>query len=344
MGTKLWYAIIREEDIPQTAEFSVGQSHFWVDVWSAWARLTFDGPLSENQVLEQFLWLNSNILINKRPVKWNRWMNAGILFIKDLLGEDNSFLEHKALSIKFNLKIPFTQYWGLRKAIPYKWLEWLSKGTHIPIVNWIDLSATLPSISRLAYHELNKIHFMFKEVLLKWQNASSVSEIICFKEEELIRAIKSIYCMTNYIKLRSFQYRLLCKGIITNVHLVYYGIKPNSLCTFCGVKKEMLKYLFMSCQLVKKLWMDIFEWVDINPENISFKDLIVNDLGIPPKDVKNLIVLATKMYICSMRCQEKMISTIALKAWVKTIYDMEGEIARKNDKLAQHKLKWVDFY
>ena len=41
------------------------------------------------------------------------------------------------------------------------------------------------------------------------------------------------YTMTNVPKLRSFQYRLLQRGIITNIQLCRWGIVSNEKCSFC---------------------------------------------------------------------------------------------------------------
>ena len=59
IGDNVWQSIMRPEDIKLT----VSKQNFWMDVRYAWSKLTFDGPLSKDQVKNQFLWLNSNIQV-----------------------------------------------------------------------------------------------------------------------------------------------------------------------------------------------------------------------------------------------------------------------------------------
>ena len=45
--------------------------------------------------------------------------------------------------------------------------------------------------------------------------------------DELSQCFKDIYRCTNIAKYRSFQYRLLHRGIITNIHLKHWGLKDS---------------------------------------------------------------------------------------------------------------------
>ena len=47
-----------------------------------------------------------------------------------------------------------------------------------------------------------------------------------------------IYKVTNVTKYRSFQYRLLQRGLVTNIQLYKWDIVEDNLCTFCHQEVE----------------------------------------------------------------------------------------------------------
>ena len=61
-----------------------------------------------------------NILINKDTINLKQWHQSRITFICDLLDNDFSFLSHTTFQQNFQLKIPFTTYYGLINEIPPK--------------------------------------------------------------------------------------------------------------------------------------------------------------------------------------------------------------------------------
>ena len=65
---------------------------------------------------------------------------------------------------------------------------------------------------------------------------------------------QDIRLVTNVPKYGSFQYRLLHRAIITNVHLKHWGKVENDLCTFCEKDRETYLHLFIFCEHVEKIW------------------------------------------------------------------------------------------
>ena len=56
-----------------------------------------------------------------------------------------------------------------------------------------------------------------------------------------------VYVVTNITKFRSFQYRLLQRGLVTNLQLAKWGIVSSELCSFCHQSVETLVHLFCDC-------------------------------------------------------------------------------------------------
>ena len=64
-----------------------------------------------------------NALFN---VPFNSTMfNNNMIFLPDFFKEDGTMISQKNLEERLGVKIPFTQYFGLRKAIPKEWREFM---------------------------------------------------------------------------------------------------------------------------------------------------------------------------------------------------------------------------
>ena len=86
------------------------------DYWCEFKILT--GIDSKTNPKNEILWNNKKILVGKKPVNYQNWYDAGITKISDILNQNQNFLKWHELAIKFNLKVPFTIYYGLVNAIP----------------------------------------------------------------------------------------------------------------------------------------------------------------------------------------------------------------------------------
>ena len=49
--------------------------------------------------------------------------NKNVIFVPDLFAVDGTMLSQKTLEDRIGSKVPFTLYFGLRKAIPKEWKE-----------------------------------------------------------------------------------------------------------------------------------------------------------------------------------------------------------------------------
>ena len=120
---------------------------------------------------------------------------------------------------------------------------------------------------------------------------------------------KGIYKVTNVTKYRSFQYRLLQRGLVTNIHLEKWGILPSRLCSFCHTEPETLSHMFWTCSIVQEIWEEVAEYIStrFNTQELSMslEAIITNQLVPVRHNVANFICLITKQYIYSQRCMGK---------------------------------------
>ena len=66
---------------------------------------------------EEIIWNNKNILIDNKPLFWKRWIDSGIILIRDLLNEEGKWLSSDRFRLKFKFDVPFLEYLGLINAI-----------------------------------------------------------------------------------------------------------------------------------------------------------------------------------------------------------------------------------
>ena len=70
------------------------------------------------QASDLVLYNNKEIQVDQKTVYLSKWMEKGIVFIKDLLKEDGSYLSFEEFKGKFSCKTNFIQYFQIISAIP----------------------------------------------------------------------------------------------------------------------------------------------------------------------------------------------------------------------------------
>ena len=153
--------------------------------------------------------------------------------------------------------------------------------------------------------------------------------------------------MTNVPKLRSFQYRLLQRALITNMHLYKWNWVPSNLCTFCQDDQETITHLFYECSMVKNLWTQVIAYLkdtfDISGLHLTAAKVIFNTIVEQKHHVANFICLVTKQFIYRRRCQKEQLVFGILKTHIANIQLMEKYIAVKNKKESVYYKKWHPF-
>ena len=102
-----------------------------------------------------------------------------------------------------------------------------------------------------------------------------------------------VYQVTNVPRYRSFQYRHM--AIITDVHLARWKVLDSNKCTFYGEAPESYRHLFIYCQYVERLWIQLEEFMTrFTKEQINFQEdtVFMNRLTPRVGDIKKFPVLS----------------------------------------------------
>ena len=135
--------------------------------------------------------------------------------------------------------------------------------------------------------------------------------------EEFKTLFSNLYKVTNNVKLRSFQYRMLHSAIVTKQHLFRWKITKNNLCYFCKEEKETITHLMYNCIKIQPVWKFVEKICDdishTEECHITEKSVMSNMINRKPEHIFNFICLVTKQFIYASKCCEKQMSNTALK-------------------------------
>ena len=161
--------------------------------------------------------------------------------------------------------------------------------------------------------------------------------------EEWKRQFRYVYSLTMSTKLRFFQYRLIQRKIVTNMMHHKWNSSVNPLCSFRRKELETQKHIFCDCEIVKKLWKSLSQWlkymfnitVELNPVMILY-----NNYNGLHKEMINCFILISKQYIYSMKCMDKMPIFITMLSKVYEIQNIEKTIAMRQHRYNKYYRKW----
>ena len=57
----------------------------WFEIWYSWAQVSFQKQVNNSQIVDQMIWLNSNIKNNGQVFCCYDYIDQGVWYIKDLI-------------------------------------------------------------------------------------------------------------------------------------------------------------------------------------------------------------------------------------------------------------------
>ena len=334
----IWRCTIHPSDVKSLKI----KSSFWRDVLTSWCEYNYH---QNSRVENQILWYNSSIKIGGKIFFWKNCFEKGLIFVYQLY-EDMHFKTDQQLYQEFNISIMRAN--SLKKAIPQEWKDFFSSRpiiTFFPVPPWnydMSIRANTKSLSSRVYRFLSQDAIMIHNKYLKWRielMQDFCGGLIGFRDQ-----FPRIYSVTNVTKYRSFQYRLLQRGLVTNIQLEKWNILPSNLCSFCKEKEETVSHLLWFCPCVQPIWERIFRLLQeeyaIYNLKITVENILINCIETRRNSIANFLCLIVKQYIYSQRCLKSPLSVPQIVARIGQIENIEKYIASKNNKIHIHNEKW----
>ena len=304
---------------------------FWKNVLQGWCKFNFRNEIT----LCQPIWWNSNIRTNNTPFYWQSAHQRGLMEIKQVFDGVN-FRGHESVKNEFGLSV--MQYNSLKAAIKKAIMvlkpsqEFLNRSVEPKVYSFIDTE----KCTKLAYDYFIDLESSNDNSLKRWKERLG-SEVEDYLDKSAGRSL------TNIPKMRSFQYRLNKRAIITNVDLMHWGKSDSDDCSFCEIKRETLIHLFAECSETQTLWNcipNIFNDVRKAPMDMSNCAKLFNRISKKQNHVYNTIAIFLKQYVYRQRCLKKRLCVTEFKSYVRSVRNAEKFYAQKKGNLKTHYKKW----
>ena len=286
--------------------------------------------------MDVVIWFNSEICIEGKPFLWLHSFKKGLCRISQLY-DQGTLISVKTAKQKYDLS--FMEFYALVQAILNVIKKAAQRG-ELHRTSKFALDLDRKNLTQYVYRKINENTSELQQKKSKWETRFNRN----FSIKDFHMFFSGIYKITNVPKLRSFQYRLMHGAIVTNKDLYTWKIKSSGECSFgCQEQVETIKHLFMDCPVINNLYLKVRNYTRKFAGNdivLTYENVITNKVVYPYSNVKNLLMLLTKYYVYSCRCQRKGLQFNELRAIFVKTQQLEKYIAIKNGKLSVHNKKW----
>ena len=261
---ELWNCQLYPEDLGYLIQRK--SSPFWYDTLLAY----FEIKKRMQKDQSNYIWMNSNIKVEGRPILWEKPFLAGLKEVAQLYHRNQL---KPAIELCRRYDLDLMQLNSLVSAIPKQ----LKKQ---------DASAAnyQPPPSKISYSILIKDTTALRGKCDDWNRELGTGT----ETADFLQNFSNINKVTNIRKYRAFQYRLLHRAIILNTHLCHWGKRETNLCSLCGLVKESYTHLFVMCKKVQEIWIEMeefmYQFIE-NPITFGVEQVIGNSLVEDPGNV-----------------------------------------------------------
>jgi len=329
------------------------KNSIWSDIlinWCCFNFVKYENIQNKEDIMNQNLWWNSNIKINKKVVFLQRWADKNIRYISDLCDEEGKLLNHRDFTAKFDIVTPFTTFLGLLSAIPRSWRRLLyiadvtvEEGTYEALIDQLDKSQRA---SNLIYNKSVKDRSEKPFTILDRWKIELGMEI---NQNDWLKYLTNMRYFIECNRTRSFLYKFHLRDIPYGKRLFKMGKSENDKCKWCTNVAESISHLYWHCPKSVELWKAVAtlfnDLYNLN-EDLNNLDPLKYLFGIEKPNrnyprVLDIVNALTRNYIHIDKCKEAgNRSIIGLENYIKSIMVKEWQVALKRGKQYMYINKW----
>ena len=132
---------------------------FYIETFKIWCKLNYKEPESITEIIKQSLWDNDIICINKKTVRYNKWKQAGIKYIIDIIDNNGKIASSKYLKNKFGINIKHLEYQSLIHSLRKHWKKTINHaqniiGTVVPDVCTLKIGNKYQEVQEIATRDI----------------------------------------------------------------------------------------------------------------------------------------------------------------------------------------------
>ena len=341
------YAATKKKDLP----INIGS--FYAQVFDYWHEFYYKEPKLADDIRRTILWCNFDVLVDNKTVIYGKWLENGIICLRDICSDDGKILSLNEMAIKYNFDVDFMQYMSLRSAIPAEWKTMIRNAVNKNVT--IDINA-IPTVS---LGKLTKNLAKVKSRDIYWHFVDKVTTLPTSKNKwvEMYKMDfdeirwKYVYSLPHYVVidtyLQSFQFKIIHRIFTCGRYLYKIGERTDSLCHFCTSQSDddLLHYFYV-CNPVKTFWSAISNFwrqtlkigIVLNEFEILFG--VYNPNNDYVLDAVNFMIILAKVYIYNCKSENVVLNLQTYCKRLKAKLDVTRCIAYNNGKKHQFDKKW----
>jgi exonuclease III len=323
------------------------KDNIWSEILLKWCIINqnFNQGKKDNleSIFDENLWWNSRIKIDKKVVYYEDWANHNINKVHHLFKDTGEILTHKEFEEKFQIKTPFTKFYGIRHSIRNTWGKFFDSTTYEETQENPNLAMKLDTkekSSRVIYRiMLGRKCIQPQNKKEKWEKDTDqeISELKWKQHLEYSRKL------TINSRLKSWIYKYNLRVIPYNSRLYKMGLEPTNICQFCKENEQTISHLYWECPIIEPLWTELekITGTSINKSMglLGYKPTI--DRKILGIEVKCML---TRYYIHVCKCKGVTPNIKGQKVLIDTHRKRDWEIASRNNSMKRYEKVWGKAY
>ena len=312
-------------------------SIFWKEAILAWREIAQKESLKAGEVLNEVVWFNRNIQIERIPgIRPTICITKGLIRVNDLYDNiHRRLLSANELAIKYDMHPMPCQ--SLIRMIPECWRSLLNvreRVTREEDTTTLDILEA-KKVVRWAYLKIIRMGQTRPTACDRWEDELGLPTNFNWD-----RVFNMAYIVTDDAKLRWLQFQCIHRFLPTNKRLHMYGLMETNKCRNCPMYQESIAHLFWHCHDVANFWRQVNEKFRIR-ETLSLQQIIcgVHD-GPRSNDGENLLILIAKQYVWQCRVGERPVTFQTFIDRLQQYSMVEKHVAKIRDKVRRYEVLW----
>ena len=314
---------------------------FYRDIISHWQKINSTNPITKGDVLNQIIWNNQFIRVNKSSVFFPGWKKVGIENLSCLFDNESNTLTFSSFMQKYNVKSNFLQYYSILSAIPQEWKSMIKQECLLPSTEHVPLAIEKLTCKTIYNTLLNHQHFPPPTA-----ERRLIERGFIFQERQKIYSLP--FRVTNEVKLSVFQFKIVHNILYTNKILYKMKKKQQPDCPYCHGIDQTPLHLFVECPIAKSFWNKFTMWYNATCRgNITLEqnEIIYGVLKytLSGLTLNHLIIIGKYFLYINAVQDEKRPQFTDFVTLVNEKIELEKYIAITTNKLLSFTKKWSNF-
>ena len=319
-------------DYPINSTFYLEMLQWWSEFRSKFS--------TDSKAYDSIIWNNCNIKIDGKPICYHNYMNAGVIFINDLMYSRNNVESFNIAKDKGLIGSNYLTWSAVCCAVP-KYLRNLTVERNV--LNTLELKCGNKDFDPLTSKSKN---FYASFILEKAKHSRGFVKLMSdfnLSQEVTRKAFVLAKSVALETFVQCFQFKILNDILFLNTRLAKIGRIQSDLCSFRQTSPETLEHFFYRCSFSTEFWTKFEKfWLTVAREQIKL-DYINIILGILDQrsNLLNYFIILGKLYLWNCRKNKQIPLFLPFEDVVKRKYEIEKLIASQSiSNLKYFQAKW----